>query len=238
MLTRIAVEDLRVECLIGVRDPERVTPQSVRVDLEVQVDGAAAATGDALRHTFCYDRVARDVAFLLEAGRFYLLETAAWVLLRNLLLPSRHGSQTPSPQRASVTLTKYGALAGQARAIVTQTGLTAAQTYVREDNDWGTVDVIAETRRLGVYRLNVAPGREIPRHVHRRMREAELVLDDGLMGWQEGLAPRALTEGERFFWERGQAHGYRNTSEGTRSILCLDAPPFIPEDEVPLEHHS
>ena len=76
MLTRIAVDDLRVECLIGVRDPERITPQCVRVDLEVHVDGTHAATGDALAHTFCYDRVARDVAFLLDTGRFYLLETA------------------------------------------------------------------------------------------------------------------------------------------------------------------
>ena len=238
MLTRIAVEDLRVECLIGVRDPERITPQCVRVDLEVHVDGTHAATGDALAHTFCYDRVARDVAFLLDAGRFYLLETAGWVLLRSLLLPSLPESLTPSPQRASVTLTKYGALAGQARAVVTQSGLAAAQTYVREDNEWGTVDVIGETRRLGVYRLNVAPGREIPRHVHRRMREAELILGEGLVGWQEGQPSRPLEEGERFSWERGQAHGYRNTSDTTSSILCLDAPPFIPEDEVPLESPS
>ncbi len=238
MLTTIAVEDLRVECLIGVRDPERVTPQSVRVDLEVVVDAQAAAMGDDLRQTFCYDRVARDVGFLLEAGRFYLLETASWVLLRALLLPAIEGAAAPSPQRATVRLTKYGALPGQARAVVTQAGLAAAQTYLREDNDWGTVDVIAETRRLGVYRLNVAPGREIPRHVHRRMREAELILGDGLVGWQEGHEPRPLAEGERFTWDRGRAHGYRNTGTGISSILCLDAPPFIPEDEVPLREEG
>ena len=70
--------------------------------------------------------------------------------------------------------------------------------------------------------------------MHRRMREAELILGDGLVGWQEGSEPRVLSEGERFSWERGQAHGYRNTASETRSILCLDAPPFIPEDELPL----
>ncbi len=157
------------------------------------------------------------------------------MLSRSLLLPALPGARSPSPSTASVTLTKYGALPGEARAVVRQDAIAAAQTYVREDNDWGTVDVIAETRRLGVYRLNIAPGREIPRHVHRRMREAELILDDGLVGWQEGSEPRTLAEGERFGWERGQAHGYRNISDRVSSILCLDAPPFIPEDEVPLE---
>ena len=128
MITRIAVEDLRVDCLIGVRDPERITPQSVRVDLEVLVDGASAATSDDLRQTFCYDVVARDVAFLLQSGRFYLLESASWVLLRALLLPGLPHLGGPSPTQARVTLTKYGALAGQARAVVTQSGLAAAQT--------------------------------------------------------------------------------------------------------------
>jgi dihydroneopterin aldolase len=234
MLTRIGIENLRVECLIGVRDPERKTPQSLRVDLEVWVNGDPAASSDDLQHTYCYDMVARDTEFLLQAGRFYLLETASWVLLRMLLLPQPGDSPVPSPTRATVTLTKYGALAGQARAVVNQTGLAAAQTYVREDNDWGTVDVIAETRRVGIYRLNLAPGQSIPRHVHHRMREAELVLDPGLVGWQEGLDPRVLEEGERFSWERGQAHGYRNSGDRVASILCVDAPPFIPEDEVPL----
>ncbi len=232
MFTRIAVEDLRVECLIGVRGPERKKTQAVRVDLEVQVDAHAAAMADDLHQTFCYDTMTRQVAFLLEAGRFYLLETASWVLLRTLLLPSVENSPVPSPSRATVTLTKFGALPGQARAVVSLSGLSAAQTYLREDNDWGTVDVIAETRRLGVYRLNLAPGQQIPRHVHHRMREAELVLSPGLEGWQEGQEPRRLNQGDRFNWESGQAHGYRNTSDQARSLLCLDAPPFIPEDEV------
>ncbi len=232
---RIAIEDLRVGCLIGVRDPERRLPQSVRVDLEVVVDTESAAVSDDLHQAFCYDVMARDVAFLLESGRFYLLESAAWVLLRHLLLPPCPGRGQSTPSRASVKVTKFGALSGDARASVHLSGLAAAQTYASEQTRWGTVDVIAETRRLGVYRLNLAPGQQIPRHVHRRMREAELVLDSGLVGWQDEGPSRTLATGERFAWSRGQVHGYRNVSTETASILCLDAPPFIPEDELSLE---
>jgi len=232
---RIAVDDLRVECLIGVRDPERRTPQSLRVDLAVRVEASAAAWSDELADACCYDTMARDVAFLLEGGRFYLLESAATVLLRYLLLPPLPGRASPAATRATVRLTKFGALTGDARASVEVSGLAAAQTYVREDNAWGMVDVVAPTRRLGVYRLNVAPGGEIPRHVHQRMREEELVLDTGLVGWQAGQPPRLLRPGDRFAWPRGQAHGYRNEGSDFASIICLDAPPFVPEDEVPLE---
>ena len=57
----------------------------------------------------------------------------------------------------------------------------------------GTVDVIHETREAGIYRLNVAPGRSIPLHVHRRMQESEMVITAGLLDLPAGFHYRALS---------------------------------------------
>lgn len=231
-MTRVAVEDLRVRCLIGVLDPERVHPQEVRVDLEVELDASAAARQDDLRLALDYGELGREVAFVLEEGRFHLLESASWVMVRWLLLPRLPGDARPTVGAARVRLTKFNRLAGRALAVVEHRSTAAAEVWTRESNPWGTVDVVAETRRMGLYRLNLAPGGSIPNHVHRHTREAELVLDRGLVGWRDGQTPTALAAGTRFRWPLGEAHGYHNPSDRTLSVLCIDAPPFDPADEV------
>jgi len=104
--------------------------------------------------------------------------------------------------------------------------------FRQEAKPWGTVDVVDECRRLGLYRLNLAPGATIPNHLHRVMNESELVLHPGLVGWQVGHAPRALEVGERFQWPHHHAHGYQNSGERPASLLCIDSPTFDPTDEV------
>ncbi len=232
MRANICVEDLRVECLIGCLDPERRKVQPIRVDLEVDIEAGPAADRDELSLTWDYAAISREVTFILQAGRFHLLETAARFLLRWLLLPPAAGETRPRPLRARVRLTKFGALPGEARARVSIEAGAGEVGFSLETNPWGTVDVIDECRRLGLYRLNVAPGMSIPNHYHQKMREAELVLTGGLVGWREGDEPRPRAVGEIFQWRRREAHGYRNDGPRVASILCIDAPPFDPADEV------
>jgi len=42
---------------------------------------------------------------------------------------------------------------------------------------------------------------------------------------------RLLAAGEEVSWPRAFVHGYRNTGKETASILCIDSPPFMPDDE-------
>jgi len=228
--TTIAVENLRVSCLIGCLDPERKGQQIVRVDLSVEVDASAAADGDDLRRTWDYAAISRETAFILQSGRFHLLETASRFILRWLLLPPQPGESRPGARRGSVTLTKFNVLPGEALARVSLSG--EAPEYTVETNPWGTVDVVDECRRLGLYRLNVAPGQSIPNHYHQRMREAELVLTPGLVGWREGGSEHRRVVGEAFHWGKNEEHGYRNEGVRPASILCVDSPPFDPADEV------
>lgn len=101
-----------------------------------------------------------------------------------------------------------------------------------EFKDWGTVDIIAETDRVGLYRLNLFPGATLPDHAHYQMSEAELIISHGLVGWAGDTAPRHLRAGEHRRWPHGLPHGYHNPSFEVASLLCIDAPRFIPTDEV------
>ncbi len=96
-----------------------------------------------------------------------------------------------------------------------------------EEKPFGQVDIVAETRDLGIYRLNVAPGRSIPLHVHRVMQESEMVLGDGLL-----LSGVAVAAGTVHRWPHQAAHRYDNPTSRWQSILCVDTPRFLPEDEV------
>jgi dihydroneopterin aldolase len=224
MEARIAVEGLDVDCLIGCLDPERRATQTLKVDAWLDVALGEATRSDELRDTVDYGEVARHVAFILQSGRFHLLESAAWVLLRWLTFPALVRS-------ARVRLSKSGAIGNGAKAVVEAS--MEAGTYPVEHKSWGTVDVVAETRRLGLYRLTISPGARIPEHHHQRMRECELVLSGGLALAVDGDPVGALAPGRTFAWASGQRHAWSNVGTRGASILCLDSPPFDPADEIP-----
>ena len=64
-------------------------------------------------------------------------------------------------------------------------------------------------------------------HVHRAMRESEMVLSEGLL-----CQGRRVSPGTVFHWPLGAAHRYDNPTDRPQTILCVDAPPFIREDEI------
>lgn len=232
MLAEICVDELMVECLIGCLDTERTHAQVVRVDLAVTVDIQRPADSDSLRQTWNYAAIAEQVRFVLQQGQFHLLESASRALLRSLLVPPAPDEDRPAAQSAWVALTKFGVLPGQARPRVRLAGRAEEQRWLREEKPWGSVDVIEENRRLGLYRLNIAPGCTLPNHIHHAMREAEMVLSAGLLGWADGGPEVLLPPGRIRCWQAAQPHGYRNPGPLTASLLCIDAPPFDPADEI------
>ena len=149
---RIHVNDLRVDCKIGVWTHERNTTQQIRVDLMVEFDAQAAARSDALEHTLNYADLAREASFILEAGEFLLLESAAWMICRWILLSPRPGQARPPVQSVDVKLTKFGALPGSTLASVQQTMKVAEVDYEEIHGPWGSGELVGETDRLLVSR--------------------------------------------------------------------------------------
>lgn len=227
---RIAIEGLRVDCVVGVYPHERDVPQPLRIDVVMHLDTEAAAVRERLRATIDYAATAAQIGFLLRHAKFRMLETAAHALARYLLAPPAPDERRAAVDRLELTLTKPEALGGNGIPSLTIQRDANWVQLVQEQKPFGTVDVILETDDAGIYRLNVAPRRGIPLHVHRRMQEAELILGDGLLCQGVPAAPGTVHR-----WPLGAPHRYDNPTDRWQSILCIDAPRFIPDDEVEVE---
>jgi dihydroneopterin aldolase len=180
--------------------------------------------------TIDYATVASQIAFLLQSCRFHLLETAAHALTRYLLAPPALGEDRPRLQKLTLRLVKPKALGGNGIPSL-EVHRTAADVKLgHETKPFGTVDIVHETRSEGIYRLNVAPGRSIPLHIHRVMNESEMILGDGLL-----LNGRETTAGEVYRWPHEVKHRYDNPTDRWQSILCVDSPPFLPTDELEVD---
>ncbi len=73
----VFITDLRIETIIGIYDWERVTPQSVRLDLEMAWDNRAPAEGDDITRALDYNQVAKRLVQFVGESRFLLVETLA-----------------------------------------------------------------------------------------------------------------------------------------------------------------
>ncbi len=225
----VRIEGLNVDCVVGLYPHERNASQPLHVDLAMTLDTRRAALEENVRLTVDYAATTAQVVFLLRSCRFRLLETAAETLARYLLAAPAAGEDRAQVDRVEIKLRKPGALRGFATPSITICR-DAGEALAQEEKPWGTVDVVHETRDAGIYRLNVAPGKGIPLHVHRVMRESEMVLTSGLLCQNE---PAAMGTVHR--WPRGAAHRYDNPTERVQSILCVDIPRFIPEDEIEVD---
>ena len=230
--TELIVSNLDVQCIIGVWEHEKLTPQRLGVDLRLLFDGKAARATDALSDTINYAQLTETVSFVLQQGSFELLETASQMLWSYLMLDPLPSRRTPGVSFAEVTLTKFDALPGDTLAKIVARGDRMDRIPEQERHSWGTVDIALENEKLGIYRLNIAPGKTLPLHHHEIMQESEFILDEGLVLIQPNKTDRVLKPGEQFQWPCGEVHGYYNSSDRWTSILCMDTPPFLPSDEV------
>jgi FolB domain-containing protein len=94
----VALNDLRVECIIGVYPHERIHPQWLVMEIELALDTRAVYTGAGLAGTVDYARLAGELRFILEASRFRMLEQAAEAVARYVLVPP-----PPDPHSSSET---------------------------------------------------------------------------------------------------------------------------------------
>jgi len=223
----LRIEKLMVDCVVGVYPHERNASQPLRVDVEMRLSTEGSAVKESLRSTVDYAATASQLVFLLRSCRFRLLETAAHVLARYILAPPAPGERRSQVESAVIRLTKPGALRGFAVPSLEIERDASWCSFEVEDKPFGTVDIIYETNGAGIYRLNVAPGKRIPLHIHEEMRESEMVLGEGLLCQGELSPPGTVHR-----WPRGAAHTYENPTDRHQTILCVDSPRFIPEDEV------
>lgn len=107
----IEVNDLRVDCIVGVLEREQRVPQRLVLDLRLFFDVQAAGDTGDLARTVDYAKVAEQVALLAEHGRFRLLESLAVAICRMLLAPPTALEERAPVERIEVVIRKPDILA-------------------------------------------------------------------------------------------------------------------------------
>lgn len=111
MHDRIAIDDLRVSCIVGIHPWERRAPQEVRITLSMAIDLAPAAASGRLADTIDYAELAEAAAAEAQRGRHRLLESLAEALAALCL-------RRPGVREARVLVRKPDAVrAAQAAAV-------------------------------------------------------------------------------------------------------------------------
>lgn len=226
-LDKLSLRGMRFDCIVGLFDFERNTPQPVELDVSLYFDTRAAAHHEKLNDTVDYSRLLGELRFVLTAGRFRLIESAAEAVAAWILMPPSADVPRPQVQEVDVRLSKLVALSGKAVPTL-EIHRTRADFPVRtETKAFGFVDIVFETKECGVYRERIHPRTVLPTHVHQHLDESELVLGSGLL-----LQGHPAAAGLAHSWPRGFAHRYENVTDTEQSFLCIDRPAFIPTDEV------
>jgi dihydroneopterin aldolase len=110
----IHLDNLRVDCIVGVKPDERQSEQPLLISLAFAADFGPAAERDDLARTVDYSEVARETRSFVRAGRFLLLETLARRLalhlcerfsLRRITLSVRKPQAVPDSDGPAVSLT-------------------------------------------------------------------------------------------------------------------------------------
>jgi 7,8-dihydroneopterin aldolase/epimerase/oxygenase len=72
---RIFIENLHLECVIGVTEEERSRPQEVILDISLVLDLRHAAASSSLDDTVNYKEAMQRISALVSGGEFMLLES-------------------------------------------------------------------------------------------------------------------------------------------------------------------
>ncbi len=218
----VIVDGLEVPCIVGVRPAERTREQPLLVRLALKADLGIAGRSGRIADTCDYAQVCQHVQDLLQFRRYRLLETACEELSAALL------ALHPLASGIEVALSKPQALSDfRARPTVACTRTRLDFPVRIEPTRFGHVEVLLETREAGLYLLHVAPAREIPRHLHRTMRELEWLVEGEL---QCNTEP--VVRGRARAWSHDEPHCYVNPSAHMATLFCCDTPPFDPRDEI------
>lgn len=78
------IEQLELQTIVGVHAWEQQKPRPIVIDLELDVDTREAASSDHLRDTVDYKQVCDDIAKLVSAQHYQLIEALAEAIARRL----------------------------------------------------------------------------------------------------------------------------------------------------------
>lgn len=83
-ITRIFIDDLRVQAVIGIHDHEQAGPQELRIDAELRFDAGVSADSDDIDQTVDYAAIVALIEAACMANTHLLLEALSAHLMDQL----------------------------------------------------------------------------------------------------------------------------------------------------------
>lgn len=108
--SQLFVEDLQVVCIIGDLPHERINPQSLRMDLQVQLDPNKTILTDNLETSVDYVSLAELATHIALHGQFRLVEALAEAVISQIL------NKWPQIESATIKVIKSGCIENAQRA--------------------------------------------------------------------------------------------------------------------------
>ena len=99
----VLIEQLELDCVIGVNPWERLVKQRITIDITMDIDLSAAGKSDSIRDTVDYSRVVKAVTAEVNSSSYRLVEALATRVAEICLEPERVRSVV-------ITLRKPGAV--------------------------------------------------------------------------------------------------------------------------------
>ena len=85
MTDTLTIHELAVDCRLGISEAERANPQTVWIDMVIEIDAARAAARDAVEDALDYARLVSSVKALVDHSAYRLLETLAEAIASRIL---------------------------------------------------------------------------------------------------------------------------------------------------------
>lgn len=81
----ITIKKLKIDCIIGVYEHEKNTPQEILINLKCNFDGSQAAQNDALSNTVDYDNIVKIISQICQKENYNLLEKLSQIILEEIM---------------------------------------------------------------------------------------------------------------------------------------------------------
>ncbi len=102
-MDRIIIRDLRVRCIIGINDDERLEKQDVIINIAIYADLSKAGKSDKAEDTIDYKALKKSILSMVESSHYFLLEALAQAIADLCL-------QNPAVEEVTVSVDKPYAL--------------------------------------------------------------------------------------------------------------------------------
>ncbi|MDX2053469.1 MAG: dihydroneopterin aldolase [Polyangiaceae bacterium] len=204
----IRVNELEIECIVGMRPRERHQKQPVRLSLALGLNLAKAGRTGRILDTIDYSRVADDVGSLLRFRQYRLIEMATEEISAMLF------GCYPVLEQIRIRLEKPEALKGRALGTSVEIERSRADfpsAGINENNP--SVRTLLETDEAGLYLLRLNSGQTLKFEDPRWERRVQWLLAGEV---RCGGGPLVLGEP----CESTQALAFENVDASVATVFC------------------